>query len=215
MTNNIVLYALVLISIGIGISALSNNSVDPNMATKDDISGLQGEYDVVFNSTAHIIKQLVIDRDNIDEIRADMSNLTSVVDTKLNAEAIANLNLRVTENEKAVAVLSAKKVIPTVPQELPKRTFNLATVNVASVPQEVFHMNDILYVIGDSAGTDSRNVSMKIRDSEGFVLVSKELGVPNSGMFTASWSVPDAKAGIYTITISDGKIVETINFEIQ
>ena len=208
--SNIVLFVLVLIALGMSASAMQNtNSASPQTALNTkSIVDIDTALYAIANSQEETFEMLTA-LQNVTKMN------TAIAESKMSAEDIANFNLRITENEKAVQTLSTKKVIATVPQELPNKTFDLAIVNVKSVPQEIFTMNEVVYVTGDSKGTDATTVTIKIRDSLGQVLKSSDFGIPNEGRFTTIWQVPNVNAGIYTVTISDGKIVESISFEVQ
>lgn len=144
------------------------------------------------------------------EVASTMSDLQEGLD-KFD---VANFEARLLMQENAIRNLSENKIdVPT--HESTATDFNLVLLNSKSVVQDVYELNEVIYITGDAGSTVKTSISMKIRDNAGNLLLDTKFGILHEGRFTSIYMVPDLDSGIYTITISDGIIVDSITFEVR
>ena len=95
--SNIVLFVLVLIALGMSASAMQNtNSASPQTALNTkSIVDIDTALYAIANSQEETFEMLTA-LQNVTKMN------TAIAESKMSAEDIANFNLRITENEKAV-----------------------------------------------------------------------------------------------------------------
>lgn len=212
------LFILVAISIGIGVS--NNSAVDKSVeeqaiANGENFKLLQSEVKKLKDAQKKDINSFEIIERQIEIATNQSLTAKSIAEKKISPEQIANLQARMLELESQVRTISEKKLVIPTPQETPKKDFKLVTQNAESVEQQVFGINQAMYIVGDAGATDKPTVSLKIRDAIGNIVVEKSLGIPAQGKFSTALLVSPGFSGIYTITVSDGTTVSSTTFEVK
>lgn len=199
--------AIVLALVSIGYSATSNTqqSVDPQI--RADIDSVTADMDKVLEIEGNSVLLFVKIVDRLDAMEVQLNGT-------MTAEDVARYNADLLVLQNAVNTVG-ENIIDVPTHESTAEDFNLVLLNVQSEVQEIFGLNDVVYVTGDATATIHPTVSLKIRDSDGSILAEKEFGIPNEGRFTSIYQVPDLNPGIYTITVTDSTIVDSISFEVQ
>ena len=207
MIKDVVLFGLVVISIGIAGNTYlnSNNSIEDSVVLNTEnisalaeisnkMSELQVKDTILFGEIAH----------KIEQIKSDVSSVD-----------LAQVEARLMVQENAIQALSQKvSDVPT--HESTRKSFNLVLLDINSIRQEVFGTNDIIYITGDAGATYQASVTIKIRDDFGTIVYGKDLGIAQVGKFTTAYVVPsDALSGRYTVTITDGTTLDSINFVLR
>ncbi len=215
MTNQTAVIITLFVLVGISLAIGGNNAQPDDVIADPQINENQNSIKLVRDDLHKIIEDQTQMNKDISLLRQNVTDISEELKTKMTQEQTANFQARMLEIENGLRTLSEKKIIISQPQEPPKKTFGLSLVNAESVPQDIFKLNEIVYIIGDSASTSSQNINIKIRDSDGTVLSDKSVGIPIEGKFTSIYMVPAGSSGTYTVTVSDGNIVDSITFEVQ
>jgi len=209
--TTIVLVALIAISIGIGVNANLNNetSVDPQMLA--NIATLVShEQDLRDMGQATDVNEV-----DIKTLTEKYMNLVIESDLYLEAEDLKGLEARVLIAENAITTLSANR--NTVPNQASETLdFNLVLLNLDSIEQDTFNEGDIIYISGNAGVSEVQQLSIKIRAPDNEVIVDRDFSIPSEGRFTTVFVVPaESVLGKYTITVSGGSILESINFDVR
>jgi len=147
-------------------------------------------------------------------VSSKQEELVNETSNYMTAEDLAKLRAELTMFQQGLTTVS-ENIIDVPTHESTAPDFNLVLLNSGSIVQNIFTLNDVIYITGDAGVSNSPTISMKIRGPDGDLLKQSEFGIPDSGRFTTMYMVPDLNPGIYTITLSDSAIVDSITFEVQ
>lgn len=208
----IALFAL-LLSIVFILEVTNNDNTSPlAKSNTEGIITINQNIEQTNNETQSILEDMM----SVDDLLGTkIDNLSATQNTEINKlqDKMNKLEARITQQEQATLTTNANQL--DVPQQTtPKYTFNLKTIDVGGVQVSDYQINDVVYLSGDASVTTKPTLTIKIRSQTGTIIWDSDFSVQNQ--FTAIYAIPAGlTAGIYTITISDGNIVDSIKFNLK
>jgi len=211
----------VLIATSITTAELSESQVDEsdinsihNAIEATDMKYLQEVSDIYTYISTSVSTSNQYANDRIDQ---KIGQYDAILNAKID-EKLSDLQAQITELQAAKETLSENQI--TLPEkEIPpqKVDFGLRITDNKGVPQESYGTGDVLFISGSADVTTQQAVEITFWDEQGNAVHEKEnVGIPINGRFLITFEIPQSAIdGVYSMTITDGKQVDSITFLVE
>lgn len=149
-----------------------------------------------------------------DEISKSITNIKKLHSLEINEleRKVQQLEARTTQQEQATRTTNANQLDVPI-QTTPILGFGLMTLDRGGVQVGAYQINDVIYLSIHAGASVEPKLLVELRSEDGGFIWGDEYSVVDR--FTVKYGIPAGlSAGTYSLTVSDGTIASSINFDI-